>query len=390
MVVAHLSSVAGNLIPPSVLQQRRASRLRLHASGFGAPRGRFDKLRIALLAPLSGPAGLWGPSCQTSALLASQEINAAGGIAGREVELVFTDAGRSPQIVTEETLALVTEGGAEAVIGMHISAVRLALVEALKGRVPYVYTPVYEGGEQTPGVFMIGETPALQLKPSIAWLAERRRARRWYLVGNDYIWPRVSHEAARRYVDASGGKIVGEEFLPFGCDDYDSCLAAIRKSRADAVLVSMVGNDCVTFNRAFASAGLAKNILRLSAASEENTLLGIGADNAENLYFAAGYLANLKTPENLAFLDRYYAAFGPDAPMPNTIGQSCYEGVRLYSELVRRAASFDVATLGAASEGLSATGARGNARMRARHLRTDIYLAEADGLDFRILQRFPA
>jgi ABC-type branched-subunit amino acid transport system substrate-binding protein len=389
MVAAQPSYVAGSVIPPSVLMQRRVSR-RSFDSGFGAPRRRFDKLRIALLAPLSGPAGLWGPSCQTSARLACQEINAQGGIQGREVELVFSDAGRSPQIVSAETLALVTEGGAEAVIGMHISAVRVALVEALKGRVPYVYTPVYEGGEHTPGVFMIGETPALQLKPSIAWLSERRRARRWYLVGNDYIWPRVSHEAARRYVEANGGKIVGEEFVPFGCDDYQSCLDAIRKSKADAVLVSMVGNDCVTFNRAFADAGLARNILRLSAASEENTLLGIGADNAENLFFAAGYLANLQTPENEAFLDRYYAAFGADAPVPNTIGQSCYEGVRLYGELVRQAASLELGALSAVSEGLSATGARGNARMRGRHLRTDIYLAEADGLDFRILQRFPA
>jgi ABC-type branched-subunit amino acid transport system substrate-binding protein len=386
IVAGDVSSFGARLIPPSVLAQRRAAR----ASFGSAPRHRFDKLRIALLAPLSGPAGLWGPSCQTSALLASQEINAAGGIRGREVELVFTDAGRSPEIVTEETLALVVDGGAEAVIGMHISAVRLALVEALRGRVPYVYTPVYEGGEQTPGVFMIGETPALQLKPSITWLAERRHARRWYLVGNDYVWPRVSHEAARRYVDASGGKIVGEEFVAFGCDDYDSCLDAIRKSRADAVLVSMVGNDCVTFNRAFAESGLARKILRLSAASEENTLLGIGAENAENLFFAAGYLANLKTPENLAFLDRYYAAFGADAPVPNTIGQSCYEGVRLYSELVKRAASFEVGALSTASEGLTAIGARGNASMSRRHLRTDIYLAEADGLDFRILQRFPA
>jgi hypothetical protein len=135
---------------------------------------------------------------------------------------------------------------------------------------------------------------------------------------------------------------------------------------------------------------LARKILRLSAASEENTLLGIGADNAENLFFAAGYLANLKTPENLAFLDCYYAAFGADAPVPNTIGQSCYEGVRFYSELVGRAASFEVGALGAASEGLSGFGARANARMRQRHLRTDIYMAEADGLDFRILQRFPA
>ena len=234
-------------------------------------RRKRDRLRIALLAPLSGPAGLWGPSCQTSALLAAQEVNEGGGLFGRELELTFVDAGRAPEIVTDETLELITGSGAEAVIGMHISAVRQALVKALGSRIPYVYTPVYEGGETAPGVFMVGETPGLQLRPSIHWLSERRGVRRWYLIGNDYVWPRVSHRAARRYVAANGGEIAGESYVPFGCDDYDACLDRIRKARPDAILVSMVGSDCVTINRAFAALGLDRHILRLSAASEENT-----------------------------------------------------------------------------------------------------------------------
>ena len=197
------------------------------------------------------------------------------------------------------TLDLVRMGEAEAVIGMHISAVRIALIAALRGRVPYVYTPVYEGGEQAPGVFMVGETPDLQLQPPIHWLAERRGARRWYLIGNDYVWPRVSHRAARRYVAAAGGTVVGEDYVAFG-SEYQPCLDRIRAARPDVVLVSMVGGDCIAFNRAFAESGLARHILRLSMASEENTLLGIGADHAENLYFAAGYLANLKTAENIS------------------------------------------------------------------------------------------
>lgn len=353
-------------------------------------RRRRDRLCIALLAPFSGPAGLWGPSCQTSALLAAREVNESGGLLGRELDLTFIDAGRDPETVTDETLDLIVEGGAEAVIGMHISAVRQALVRALRGRVPYVYTPVYEGGETAPGVFMVGETPALQLRPSIGWLAQRHGARRWYLMGNDYVWPRVSHRAARRYVAANGGEVVGERYVPFGCEDYEASLDCIRKARPDAVLVSMVGSDCVTFNRAFADAGLDRHILRLSAASEENTLLGIGAENATNFYFAAGYLAGLETNANLAFLDRYHGAFGKEAPVPNTIGESCYEGVRLYAELARRAKALDVETLGRASQGLSYVGARGRSRMLARHLHTDVYLAQADGLEFRVVQHFPA
>jgi ABC-type branched-subunit amino acid transport system substrate-binding protein len=353
-------------------------------------RGRSERLRIAMLVPLSGPAGLWGPSCQTSALLALREINRGGGILGREVELVFADAGGDPDAVAADTIELIAENRAEAVVGMHISAVRLALVRALRGRLPYVYTPVYEGGERAPGVFMVGETPPQQLKPAIHWLCEHRRARRWYLVGNDYVWPHVSHRAARRYVAQAGGEVLGVSYIPFGCDDHAPWLAEIRRCRPDAVLVSMVGTDCVTFNRAFADFGLAPHMLRLSAASEENTLLGIGARDSENLYFTTGYLAGLDTPDNLAFLERYHAAFGSDAPMPNTIGESCYEGVRLYAELARRAASLGVNEMAAACEGLAYTGARGRVTMRARHLRSDIYLAEAEGLRFRVLAHFPA
>ncbi len=363
------------------------------ADGFDPSRLRSsrpsDRLKIAMLVPLSGPAGLWGPSCQTSARLGCQEINAAGGILGREVELIFADAGGDPDTIAADTLDLFAETGAEAIVGMHISAVRQALVRALRGRVPYVYTPVYEGGENSFGVFLIGETPPQQLKPSINWLAENRRVRRWFLIGNDYVWPRRTHHAAERYVKATGGQIVGLSYLPFGCVDHEPYLEQIRREKPDAVLVSMVGTDCVTFNRAFAQKGLT-SILRLSTACEENALLGIGARNSDNLYFTTGYLSELDTPYNQAFLDRYQASFGMDAPVPNTIGQSCYEGLRLFAELSRKARSVRVGALSEAAEGLSYNSARGRVTMRSRHLYSDMYLAQADRLRFKVVAHFPA
>ncbi len=348
-----------------------------------------DRLKIAMLVPLSGPAGLWGPSCQTSARLGCHEINAAGGILGREVELIFADAGGDPDTIAAETLDLLAETGAEAVVGMHISAVRQALVRALRGRVPYVYTPVYEGGETSFGVFLIGETPSQQLKPSINWIAENRKVRRWFLIGNDYVWPRRTHRAAQRYIKATGGQIVGLSYVPFGCVDHEPYLEQIRREKPDAVLVSMVGTDCVTFNRAFAQKGLT-SILRLSTACEENALLGIGARNSDNLYFTTGYLSELNTPYNRAFLDRYQASFGVDAPVPNTIGQSCYEGLRLFAELSLKARSVQVGALSQAADGLSYNSARGRVTMRSRHLYSDMYLAQADRLRFKVVAHFPA
>ena len=84
------------------------------------------------------------------------------------------------------------------------------------------------------------------------------------LVGNDYVWPRVSHEIARRCVAESHGEVVAEAFVPFGADDYSQVFDTLRKQRRDAVLVSIVGQDAVEFNRAFALAGLQRAVLRLS------------------------------------------------------------------------------------------------------------------------------
>ena len=147
IVTSALTGLRGRSFPPGIVGERHDG---LDLSLAGA-RSRSDRLKIAFLIPLSGPAGLWGPSCQTSAVLASREVNAAGGILGREVELVFADAGADPEQVADDTLDLIAEHRAEAVIGMHISAVRVALVHALRGRLPYVYTQVYEGGERSPG-----------------------------------------------------------------------------------------------------------------------------------------------------------------------------------------------------------------------------------------------
>jgi urea transport system substrate-binding protein len=139
MIVTSASTgLRGRSYPPGILTERH-DRFDLSLAG---GRSRSDRLKIAFLIPLSGPAGLWGPSCQTSAMLASREVNAAGGILGREIELVFADAGADPEHVVDETIDLIAEHRAEAVIGMHISAVRVALVRALRGRLPYVYTPV--------------------------------------------------------------------------------------------------------------------------------------------------------------------------------------------------------------------------------------------------------
>jgi urea transport system substrate-binding protein len=148
-----------------------------------------EKLRVVNFIGLSGPAGIWGLAGTNSMMLAASEINRRGGILGREIEPVFHDAGGDIDGVVRTAADMIAAGDVDVIMGSHISAVRVALRKVIAGRVPYIYTPVYEGGERTPGVMAIGETPRDQSRPAIEWLASEKKAARWYLIGSDYVWP---------------------------------------------------------------------------------------------------------------------------------------------------------------------------------------------------------
>lgn len=358
------------------------------ARPFGATAFAADPVKVGILIPLSGPGGLFGPSSQMSAQLAVDEINAAGGLLGRMIEPEFVDVGGPPADATQAALKLWKGQGAEAFIGMHDSAVRGALTNLFKGQVPYIYTPVYEGGECSPGTYVLGETPQQQLQPVIPWLSAEKDISKWYLIGNDYNWPRDTNAAAKAYIAAAGGSVVGEEYLPFTVDNFDSSLAKIKESEADGVLITLVGGASVGFNRAFASFGLSDDVVRLGTLIEENTLAGIGAENSKNLFSSAGYFASIDTPAAKAFAKKYKAKNGADAPALNALGQSVYDGVLLLDALARKAGSLEVSAMDEAAEGAAYDGPRGAATMSGRHVSKDIFLAEAEGASFRVVQTF--
>jgi urea transport system substrate-binding protein len=364
-----------------------ASKQPSHQNFFRQRRDR-RRLRIANFVALSGSAGIWGPAVTNSALLAASEINRRGGILGREIELVFHDSGGNIDGVVRTAADIVASDDADIIMGSHISAVRVALREVVAGRIPYIYTPVYEGGERTPGVMAIGETPRNQSRPAIEWLANVKRASRWYLIGSDYVWPWLSHRAVKKYIADAGGRVVGEEFVPVGEHNHDAHIARIAAAKPDVVLISLIGTDSIMFNRAFAEHGLASRMLRLAGAMDETVLLGIGADNSENLFCASGYFVGLASAANDAFRSQYEACFGQSAPPLGSIGQSNYEGLRFLEAAASRAGSLAIRPLLSAAANIVYQGARGGISIRRGQAKMPIYLAEADGLDFRLIKQF--
>src|SRR3546814_843956 len=203
----------------------------------------------------------------------------------------------------------------------------------------------------------------------------QRGARRWVLVGNDYVGPRASHAQSRRFIGEFGGSVVGEAYLPLGTEDFDYCLDRLATLQADGVLLSLVGQDAIAFNRAFGERGLHRRMLRLSMSIDENTLLGIGAENTINLFAASGYFTSLDTDANHAFIERYRSRFGLRAPVPSSLGQSIYEGF----------AFLKAAQTARPGRPVSIPGARGATYLNNGCKVNPIYLAEADGVEFRVL-----
>ena len=337
-----------------------------------------DTIRVGMLIPMSGAAGLWGPSCLACATLATEEWNRAGGMRGRQVSLTVIDASDESASLEDEVLDLVEDGGVAAMVGMHTSSVRERITRVVGGRLPLVYTPLYEGGQLPPGVMAIGETPDDQLLPALAWLSTRYRLTRWYLLGNDYCWPRRTHALASEALASAGCEVRGNRFVRLGSCDAERAVDEIRRSGAQAVLMSLVGQDAVEFNRAFGAAGLGARVLRLSCAIEENGLLAMGADCTDGLFVAAGYFANLATDRNSAFKERYWTRFGDRAPTLNALGQSTYEGVSFLRGLMAR--EEPGAEIG--FDSVRATRWRSN-----RDKATPIYLAQAEGLSLAVVQK---
>jgi urea transport system substrate-binding protein len=332
-------------------------------------------LRVGLVVPQSGALGLIGPSAVDGALLATHEVNVAGGVRGAYVDLVLVDGGRAPAVVAREVAALCEAGAVDALVGFHTSDVHRALEPVVAGRTPYVFTPPHEGGPRRDGVVCTGADPTQQLRAAVGRLTRDHGLRRWALVGNDYIWPRSVHASARRLVAAAGAAVVLDELLPLGGVQarLDRLVEALRTTRADAVLLSLVGRDLVATLRALRHADLDRRLVRLSGALEENGLLAVDGERTGTLFAAMSSFASMTDERHLRLAERHASVLGPRAPVLDSYAEGVYDGLHLVARL--------------AADGVLRAPGLASAVARVADVRRTraVHLARADGLDLAVV-----
>ncbi len=290
------------------------------------PSVRADRIAVAI--PLSGVLGLTGPAGLAVAQLALED-EAARWDTQHRVTIVPIDAGS----VSASTVlrGLVDQGLIGAVVGFHGSDVFGSICQQLAGRIPYVYTPPHEGGPVPPGVFRLGASPADQVQPVVDAFATRRSLRRWGLIGDDYIWPQRVHRVAAQALADAGAEVVLEDLSPVGCCDPEALIDTIKRSRVQALLVTLVGRDLVRFNRAFAASGLEGRVIRVSASLEECGLVESGGDDSGELYTTMSWFAS--DPQSAALVERFSRRWGSDGPPLGSYAAGLYPAVRAVARL---------------------------------------------------------
>jgi ABC-type branched-subunit amino acid transport system substrate-binding protein len=338
-----------------------------------------EPIRIGVAVGLSGANSVVAPAVVQSSQLAAAEINAAGGILGRPVELVIADDASGAVGAQKAYDTLVFQKNVDAIISMETSAARnAALPIVARGKKPFIYTSFYEGRSCSPWMYVNGWVPEQEVAPIVDYFDKAKGAKTFYLFGNDYAFGRGMLDFTKKYIEQRGGKVIGEEYLPIDGTDWTPILSKIRAAKPDALISATAGGaPNVALVKQLKSSGLTLPYGNL--AIDEGTAKGMG-DVATGVFMTASYLTSIDSPENRKFMAALDKKFGKDVKTPNELSEPQYEAFFLYKAAVEKAGSTDSAKVIKALGEVSFDGPRGKVSMdRSRHVPLAMRLGQIQG-----------
>lgn len=343
---------------------------------------------VGSLNSLSGSTALAEVPIRDAVVMAIEQINAGGGVLGKQVRLIAEDGASDPTTFAEKAQKLVRADCVATVFGGYTSASRKAMLPVFEENGALLYYPQqYEGLEASRNVIYSGATTNQQIIPSLDHLRERG-VRSLYLVGSDYVFPRTSNAIVKAYAQAHGMEILGEDYAPLGSTDFSTIMNKIRASDADAVFNVVVGDSLTAFFQEYRNVNLtAADMPVMSMCVGEEEVASIGAQNLAGQLSAWDYYQSVDTPENRAFVAAIQARYGADRVTSDPMA-SAYAGVLLWKAMVERSGSFAVPALQQVADGTTVTAPEGTVTLdgESHHITKTARIGEVlpDG-QFRIV-----
>ncbi|GMK41655.1 urea ABC transporter substrate-binding protein [Paenibacillus sp. CCS19] len=337
-----------------------------------------DTIKVGILHSLSGTMSISEVSVKDAEMMAIEEINAKGGVLGKQIEPVTEDGASDWPTFAEKARKLLSEDKVATVFGGWTSASRKAMLPVFEELNGLLWYPVqYEGLESSPNIFYTGATTNQQIVPAVTWLLENR-GKKFYLLGSDYVFPRTANKIIKEQLKAEGGELVGEEYTPLGHTDYSTLITKIKEAKPDVVFNTLNGDSNVAFFKQLKDAGItSKDLTTLSVSVAEEEIRGIGADVLTGHLAAWNYYETTDTPQNKTFVENYKKKYGADRVTADPI-EAGYDAVYLWAAAVEKAGSTDVAKVKEAAKELEWDAPEGKVKIdgATQHLYKTVRIGE--------------
>jgi urea transport system substrate-binding protein len=321
---------------------------------FGADK---TPIKVGVLHSLSGTMAISETALKNTALMTFEEINAKGGVIGRPIEPVVVDPASNWPLFAEKARQLITQDKVAAVFGCWTSVSRKSVLPVFEELNSLLFYPVqYEGEELSQNVFYTGAAPNQQAIPAVEYLMSKEGggAKRWFLLGTDYVYPRTTNKILRAFLKKKGveEKDIEEIYTPFGHADYQTIVGNIKKFAAGgktAVVSTINGDSNVPFYKELGNQGLkATDVPVVAFSVGEEELRGIDTKPLVGHLAAWNYFMSLKNPTNDAFIQAYKAwAKANNVPNLDTVVtndpmEATYVGIHMWKQAVEKAKSAEV------------------------------------------------
>lgn len=306
-----------------------------------------DTVKVGILHSMTGTMAMAEMPMIDATKMAIDEINANGGVLGKQIEYVVEDGASDSAIFSEKANKLLTSDKVATVFGCWTSASRKAVLPVFEGNNGLLWYPVqYEGLESSHNIMYTACPPNQQAIPAIDYLMENYKGDdgvlKVFLMGSDYVYPRTTNTIIKALAKDYGFEIVGEEYVPLGHTDLSTVVTKIKNAKPDVVINTINGDSNVAFFKQYKDAGLSPDqIQTVSFSCYEEDIKGMGPQYADGHLFAWNNFETTDTPENKEFVKKYKELYGEDRVTGDPI-QCAYNGVYLWAKACEKAGSFDV------------------------------------------------
>src|SRR5215470_14141729 len=303
--------------------------------------GQGKDIKLGSVLDNSGNLDIYGKPMVMATQLAVEELNAAGGLLGRKIQLIQYDTQSDIALYTKFAQQLARQDKVDVVHGGITSASREAIRQTFRrANTLYFYNVLYEGGVCDRNCFVTGTTPAQAVEP-IVDIAIKQWGKKIYVLAADYNYGQITAKWVAHYVKQRGGTIAQTSFFPLDVSDFGSTIAKIQEAKPDAVCAALVGGAHLSFFRQWAASGMNKKIPLFSTTfGVGNEHLALSAAEGDGILIAGNYSQEDPAPANKDFLARWGKKFG-DTKIVHEIAVSQYQGILLWAECVKKAGTLE-------------------------------------------------